>query len=142
MPTAIEKIEYQKPIWQEFSWGVNGQKISGVYSELEGGSENLVRVKVAIPVPADAQNVMIDIRSRKRVERSAEGPSQRVRDVEEEFYLVSYWSPGLKIGDLISIPRELAEIREGEAEPRFIQIEQVSVYSYGVGNTPTYSNLM
>jgi len=102
----------------------------------------LVRVKVAIPVPADAQNVMIDIRSRKRVERSAEGPSQRVRDVEEEFYLVSYWSPGLKIGDLISIPRELAEIREGEAEPRFIQIEQVSVYSYGVGNTPTYSNLM
>lgn len=139
MPTPIEIREYKELVWEEFSWEINGQGISGVFSELPGGSENLKIIRVAVAVPFDAQNVMIDVRLRERVERDVKDPG-RPRDKREEYYVVSWWSPGLRIGNLISFPRELVERRE-EGGPLFIQIEQVSVYSYNDSNNPTYKDL-
>lgn len=141
MPTPIEVREYKEPVWVRFNWEINGQRISGVYSELDGGGENLKKIRMAIAVPADAQDVVIDIRFRERVERDPKSPGQRVTDKKEEYFVVSYWSPGLRIGNLVSFPRELVERRD-EGGPLFIQVEQVSVYSYDSSNRPTYWTLI
>lgn len=133
MPTPIEQREYQEPLWQEFSWVINNQRLTGVFHELEG----LKKIRLALAIPADAENVMIDIRQRKRRERDDTGNLKFERD--EECYVISYWSPGLKIGQLVTIPRELVRRQGGSLI--FIHVEQVSVYSFGPSDKPTFTNL-
>jgi len=138
MPTPIEQREYSEPTWQEFSWEINRQKISGVFCELEGSAGKLKKIRLAIFVAPDADNVRIDTRRIKRIERDDTGKTKR--ETDDECYIVSYWSPNLRIGRLLTIPREVVEKQEDG--PLFIQIEEVSVYSRNpASGIPTYKDL-
>lgn len=137
MPTPIERREYSEPNWEEFTWVINGQRIGGVFCELEGNVGKLKKIRLAMGILRNAENVRIDTRRIKRIERDDTGKTKR--EIDEECYIVSYWSPSLGIGRLLTIPRELVEPQEDG--PLFIQIEELSLYSVDLSNRPTYRYL-
>lgn len=138
MPIPIEHRGYSEPHWQEFTWTISGQRVSGVFSELEGSEEEARRVRLAIEIPPDSQNVVISV---KKIERKKRDKTGKVGyESEEDYFTISFWSPSLGIGRLIIIPRELVEYQENDRS-LFTQIEEVSAYSYDSSNNATYKNL-
>lgn len=132
----IEEREYQAPVWEEFNWYVWGQSISGVMSELPESTRDFRRVRVAVAVAPDAENVTIGISQRNRIDYNPRG----TRRIMEECWTISYWSPSLRVGQSMVIPRELAQRADGDL-PEVIVVERVEVYSYNNGNLPTYNDL-
>ncbi len=137
MPTPIETREYHEPSWQEFDWVINGQRIRGVFTVIEKVGK-LMTIRLSLNIGQRPENVTIDIKRRSRRERDENGRPKDERD-SEEYYTISYWSPGLTVGKLITIPRELVEIQKDG--PLFVQIEELSVHGIDIHNNPTYPNL-
>lgn len=140
MPTCIEQVEYEKPNWKEFSWVIQGQRVDGFESVLSGSTERLKRLRIAIPIPNDVQNVSLAVQQRMIIERDPVNPGRDSRENLVETYVISYWSPELKIGRLLIIPRELAQPLD-EKGPIFVQVEQVDLCGYDLNRKTLLVNL-
>lgn len=129
MSTPVESHEYEAPVWTEFSWFIRGQRIRGVYKKLSEVENGTQRIGVAIEVPPDVENVQIALVNQKRIERSTEGSPMTI---DEEYYTVSFWDPGLKVERLIVLPRELFVRSEGGKPSLFFQVDKLQTKNWAI----------
>ncbi len=125
----IEAGESQKPQWEKFDWVVDGARITGFLSVIEEVGM-VKKVRLAIGIPADALVTYYGSRTRHPIDWS-KATGKPMWDAEaEEMIEVSWYSPSLKVGKMVSIPRELTEGSTANEGFVRIQIVEVSLYSY------------
>lgn len=141
MPTLIESREYEQPVWREVTWTILDQRLRLGVSELPGSTELYRKIRIAVPIPNDAQNVSINIQEVEIVHRDPQKPGYQPRKDSIHAYVISYWSPGLKLGEQFIIPRELAEPFD-ENGPVFVQVQKISVCGFDQNYRPKFTDLL